>query len=113
MANEQTTPAAVPTTAAPIGVTKPQDGVTATRPATTPEAAPKVVGRPSRNRSTASQHNMPRQPATSVLRKMTAALPSTANAEPALKPNQPNHSRPTPSSTKGRLCGRIASDLNP
>ena len=85
----------------------------ATRPATTPEAAPNVVGLPSRICSTVSQPSMPRQPATSVLRKIAAAVPLAASAEPALNPNQPNHSRPTPSSTNGRLCGRIASLLNP
>jgi hypothetical protein len=36
-----------------------------------------------------------------------------ANADPALKPNQPNHSSPTPRSTNGRLCGRMASALKP
>ena len=106
-------PAASPTTAAPRVLTVPQEGVIATSPATTPEAAPNVVGLPSRMRSTESQPSMPRQPATRVLRKIAAAVPLAASAEPALKPNQPNHSRPTPSSTKGRLCGRIASTLKP
>ena len=36
-----------------------------------------------------------------------------ATAEPALNPNQPNHSRPAPSITSGRLCGRIGSAPNP
>lgn len=102
-------PAARPTTMAPSVLTVPHDGVIATRPATTPEAAPKVVGLPSRNRSTVIQPSMPRQPATNVLRKTAAAVPLAASAEPALNPNQPNHSRPAPSRTKGRLCGRIAS----
>ena len=30
-----------------------------------------------------------------------------------MKPNQPNHSRPQPSMTSGRLCGRIGSFLKP
>lgn len=30
-----------------------------------------------------------------------------------MNPNQPNHSRPEPSITSGRLCGRIGSFLNP
>src|SRR5436305_13601777 len=38
-----------------------------------------------------------------------AVVPSTPSSEPALKPNQPNHSSPAPSSTSGRLCGRIGS----
>ena len=45
-------PAASPTTTAPRVFTVPHDGVIATRPATTPEAAPKVVGLPSRICST-------------------------------------------------------------
>src|SRR5258708_7474496 len=113
MANEQTTPAANPTTAAPRVFTVPHDGVIATNPATTPDAAPNVVGFPSRTRSTVSHPSMPRQPATRVLRKIAAAVPLAASAEPALNPNQPNQSRPTPSSTNGRLCGRIASCLKP
>src|SRR3954462_14568344 len=112
-AYEHTTPAASPTTNAPSGATNPHDGVIATKPATTPEAAPNVVGLPSLRRSTNIQPSIPRHPAINVLRKTTDALPSAVSAEPALKPNQPNHSRPTPSRTKGRLCGRIASDLKP
>lgn len=42
-----------------------------------------------------------------------AATPLAASAEPALKPNQPNHSSPEPSITSGRLCGRIGSFLKP
>ena len=47
--------------------------------------------------------------ATWVLTSATAAMPLAPSAEPALKPNQPNHSRPAPSITSGRLCGRIGS----
>src|SRR6201992_2716736 len=98
-------PAASPTTAAPRVFTVPQDGVIATSPATTPEAAPNVVGRPSRICSTDSQPSMPKQPATNVLRKMAAAVPLAARAEPALNPNQPNHNSPTPTKSNGRVCG--------
>ena len=41
------------------------------------------------------------------------AKPSAVNAEPPLKPNQPNHSRAAPSITRGRLCGRIGSAPKP
>ena len=51
-------------------LTVPHDGVIATRPATTPEAAPNVVGLPSRICSTVSQPSMPRHPATRVFRKI-------------------------------------------
>lgn len=43
-AYEQTTPAARPMTRAPDRETEPQDGVMATRPATAPEAGPRVGG---------------------------------------------------------------------
>ena len=52
--------------------------------------------------------------ATWVLTNITAPTPSSLpSQEPALKPNQPNHSRPAPSMTSGRLCGRIGSFLKP
>ena len=41
--------------------------------------------------------------------KARAAVLSAASSEPALKPNQPNQSRPAPSRVSGRLCGRIGS----
>ena len=84
-----------------------------TRPATAPEAAPRVVGCPSRQRSTISQPPTAAAPATCVLRNAVAATPPVVSADPALNPNQPNHSSPAPSTTSGRLCGRIASVRNP
>ena len=47
--------------------------------------------------------------ATWVFMKATDAWAFAASADPALKPNQPNHSRPAPSRTNGTLCGRIGS----
>src|SRR5436309_310921 len=90
-------PAARPSMIAAQGAMNAQAGVIATSPATAPEAAPRVVGLPLRYRSTRIQ-----PPA-------TAAVPSAASSEPALNPNHPNHSSPAPSSTSGRLCGRIGS----
>jgi hypothetical protein len=43
----------------------------------------------------------------------TEAWPPEVSAEPALKPNQPNHSSAAPSITSGTLCGRIGSFLKP
>ena len=34
-----------------------------------------------------------------------AAMPFAASAEPALKPNQPNHRMPVPSNVRGSECG--------
>ena len=36
----------------------------------------------------------------------TPAKPFAPRAEPALNPNQPNHSKPAPIITKGKLDGR-------
>src|SRR6266508_152562 len=84
---------------------KPQHGVIATRPATAPEDAPTMVGLPSRIHSTMIQPSSAAAVATCVLTKATAVMPSAVISEPALKPNQPNHSRPAPSATIGTLCG--------
>ena len=43
--------------------------------------------------------------AMSVLRNAEAVTGSTRSSEPALKPYQPNHSRPVPSAISGTLCG--------
>ena len=47
------------------------------------------------------------QVAANVFMNATPAVLLAAVAEPALKPNQPNHSRPAPIITRVRLCGRI------
>src|SRR3954471_15754736 len=44
---------------------------------------------------------------TGVVTNVGGAIPPELSAEPALNPYQPNHSRPAPSITNGRLCGRI------
>ena len=79
----------------------------ATRPATMPDAAPSEVACPSRIFSVSSQASMAAAVATVVVTKVAPARPPEPTAEPALKPYQPNHSRPAPSITNGRLCGRI------
>ena len=70
-----------------------------------PEAAPRVVGRPSRTHSTAVHMAMPAIPARWVATKAVAAVALAARALPPLNPNQPNQSRPVPSMVMGRLCG--------
>ena len=47
-----------------------------------------------------------------VTNALLATAPA-ASADPALNPNQPNHSSPAPSRTAGRLCGRIGSRGHP
>ncbi len=72
-----------------------------------------MVNAPCRSRSYASQPSIAAAVATWVLTKAMPATPLAASAEPALKPNQPNQSRPEPSITSGRLCGRIGSLRKP
>src|SRR5215210_7767271 len=64
-------PATAPTAIAPTAFTAPQDGVIATRPATTPEAAPREVALPCITRSIASQASIAAIVATVVLRNVT------------------------------------------
>jgi hypothetical protein len=72
-----------------------------------------IVACPSRSRSTASQPSAAAPVATIVVTQTSAAWPFADRAEPALKPNQPNHRSPAPSITNGRLCGRIGSRFQP
>ena len=85
----------------------------ATSPATAPDAAPSEVGWPSRNRSASNQPMSAAAVATCVFINASAAMPLAPSAEPALKPNQPNHNNPAPSNTSGNECGRIASFRQP
>src|SRR5664279_4310503 len=112
-ASAQTEPAIRPSRIAVSGVRNAHAGVMATRPATAPEAAPTLVGRPSRIFSTISQAHSAAAVATWVFMNAIPARLFAANAEPALNPNQPNHSRPAPNSTNGTLCGRSGSLRKP
>src|SRR5579863_2084704 len=89
-------PAMRPMTMAGIGLTNPAAGVIATRPATAPEMAPKVLGFP------LLLHSARVQPAAAVAaakcvatKALDARLPDDS-ALPALKPNQPTQSRQAP-----------------
>src|SRR5690349_22597948 len=93
-----TKPATMPSTMAPIGPAKPEAGVTATRPATAPEAAPSRLGLPLCIFSASIQANAAAAVATKVLVIARAAVPAASSAEPALKPNQPTHSSEAPTS---------------
>ena len=98
---------------APLAFTAAHAGVMATRPATTPEAAPRLVACPSRIFSTSSHASTAAVVAPIVLRSAKPAVPFAATAEPALKPNQPNQSSAAPSMTSGKLCGRIGTFPKP
>src|SRR5215475_5971371 len=89
-------PAAAPIASAPAGPTKPEAGVMATRPATAPEQMPMTVGL----LRIAHSANIQASAAVAVaiwvtVIAMPACMPAVT-AEPALKPNQPTHSRDAP-----------------
>ena len=93
----------MPITSAPIGPTKPEAGVMATRPATAPEQMPMTVGLPRCAHST----NIQVSAATAVAICVTViAMPAcrpAVTAEPALKPNQPTHRRLAPMKVRTML----------
>ena len=94
---------------APIGPAKPDAGVTATRPATAPEAPPSRLGLPLATFSANIQASAAAAVATKVLIMASAAVPLASSAEPALKPNQPTHSSAAPIRVMVSECGGIAS----
>src|SRR4051812_26642122 len=96
-------------TSAEVGVTKPDAGVIATRPATRPEHRPSSEGRPRTTHSPNIHVIAPAAAATWVTSIARPARPSAATAEPALKPNQPTHNRPAPAIVRPRLKGSKAS----
>src|SRR5262245_9503637 len=106
---KQPTPAARPMSIAGNGVTNPDAGVMATRPATAPEIAPSALGRPRVIHSAASQPIVAVAAAKYVATNALAASPFDASALPALKPNQPTHRRHAPMKLRTRLCGGIGS----
>src|SRR5665213_858845 len=106
-------PAAMPMRRAPIGLTKPEAGVMATRPATAPEIMPNTLG------FLWMIHSMLIQPiaaaavAICVAAIAIPALTFEVTAEPALKPNQPTQSSEAPITLSTRLCGAMFSVPNP
>src|SRR3954471_4812449 len=96
-------------TSAADGSTKPDAGVIATKPATAPEIMPSTDGFP----ATAHSKNIQASAAAAVAICVTAiAMPAftpAQTAEPALKPNQPTHSKDAPISENTRLCGAMFS----
>ncbi len=96
-----------PSSIAFIGLMKPAAGVTATSPTTIAVAQPTAVGLPERKMSSNVQTTSVAAGASMVVTNARPAIGLAARALPALKPNQPNQSRPAPSRTNGTLCGRI------
>ena len=100
-----------PSAIALIGPMNPAAGVTATSPTTIAVAAPTAVGLPPLMASRNVQTTSVAAGASIVVVKARAAELPAASALPALKPNQPNQSRPAPSRTNGTLCGMSAAVL--
>ena len=90
---------------APMGVTNPEAGVMATRPATAPEMMPSTVGRRLKIKSMTDQASPAIAAATCVATNALVARPFAPRALPALNPNHPTHSRLAPMIENGRLCG--------
>ena len=90
-------------------VTKPEAGVMVARPATMPEAAPSTLGLPLSNHSIAAQLSAAAAAEKCVAAKALVASSPALTALPALKPNQPTHSRPVPIRLSTTLCGSIGS----
>ena len=105
----QITPAQIPITKAPTGPTKPAAGVTPTKPAIAPDAAPNMDGRPLMAHSVKTHAIIAPTVAIKVLNIARAATSFAASEEPALKPNQPTHNNAAPVIVMGRLWGCIAS----
>src|SRR3954471_19505363 len=79
----------------------------ATRPATAPDAVPRMVGFPRIAHSENIQARAAAPAAVLVERNAVTASSLAPSALPALKPNQPNQSSPAPITVMGRLCGGI------
>src|SRR3989449_6222305 len=90
-----------------IGVTYPDAGVIATRPATAPEAAPSTVGLPRLIHSVNIQPSAAAAAPVLVAVNALTARPLASRALPALNPNHPTQSSAAPITVIGRLWGCI------
>ena len=111
-ASAQIEPASRPSRIADHGTMNAQAGVMATRPATAPDAAPTVVGWPSRIFSTSSQPRTPAAVATWVLVKASAAVWLAARAEPGVEP-EPAEPQQARTEQDGRHVVRPERGLGP
>src|SRR6185312_4708380 len=99
----------MPMTSAPDGLTKPEAGVIATRPATAPEIMPSTDGFFAIIHSANIHDSEAAAVAIWVAAAAMPALAFAATADPALKPNQPTHSSEAPITLSTRLCGAMFS----
>src|SRR5258708_32266846 len=111
--NRQTTPTTRPSTSAPIGPAKPEAGVTATRPATQPDAMPSIEGLPLKIHAANIQDSAAAAVATNELIIASGAPPMASSYEPALKPSQPTHSNQAPTTVLTNDSGNTRSVPKP
>src|SRR5262245_29666147 len=90
------------------GRTYPEAGVTATRPATSPEASPRAVGLPLCHHSTSIQLSAAAAAATCDAVRADTASALDSRALPPLNPNQPNQRSPAPVRVSTMLLGWMA-----
>src|SRR5436190_23559237 len=95
------------------GLTKPEAGVIATRPATAPDTMPSTDGFLWTIHSANIQASAAPAVAIWVAAAAMPALTFEVTAEPALNPNQPTHSREAPITLYARLCGAMFSTPRP
>src|SRR6202171_1044416 len=98
-------PAHTPITMPAQGATKPEAGVIVPNPATAPEIMPSTAGLRRIDHSIAPQVSAPAQAARWVAMIAITAREFAASAEPPLKPNQPTHNRPVPTTASDRSNG--------
>src|SRR5882757_10367693 len=87
------------------GATKPDAGVIVPSPATAPEIMPSTDGLRRVLHSIAPQVSAPAQAARWVAMIAITARELAPSADPPLKPNQPTHSRPVPTTASDRSNG--------
>src|SRR5688572_1564845 len=88
--------------------TKPAAGVIATRPTTAPMQAPIAEGFKPRIDSNPIHATIAAADAVLVVANASTAVALAARADPALKPNHPNHSMPVPRMMNGMCAGTCA-----
>src|SRR5271168_353091 len=87
------------------GATKPDAGVIVPRPATAPEIMPRTEGLRRVDHSSAPQVSAPAQAARWVAMIAMTARELAASADPPLKPNQPTHNNPVPTTASDKSNG--------
>src|SRR5271165_2690924 len=88
-------------------LTNPDAGVMVASPATMPAATPSTLGLPFKFHSSVAQLKAAAAAEKCVAANALVARPPAFNALPALKPNQPTHNNPVPTSENVTLCGTI------